>query len=207
MRVDPQPWCGNGVVDGQQGEECDDGLNDGSYGGCNSDCSLGPRCGDGRVQGPEQCDDGNRMAGDGCSADCLVEDIWCYPPATCTRVEICGDGRLGSGEECDDGNVISRDGCSEACRVEAGWICPAPGARCVRSDGSHCGDGVRQGDESCDDGMNDGSYGGCNPDCTLAPRCGDGLLQLAFEDCDDGNLLDFDGCDSRCHPDQPPLAD
>src|SRR5690606_39154526 len=38
-----------------------------------------------------------------------------------------------------------------------------------------CGDGVVEGDEVCDDGVNDGSYGGCSPDCTaLAPHCGDG---------------------------------
>jgi large repetitive protein len=30
----------------------------------------GARCGDGVVQAPEQCDDGNSVAGDGCEADC-----------------------------------------------------------------------------------------------------------------------------------------
>ncbi|MEZ4435306.1 MAG: hypothetical protein R3F65_23105 [bacterium] len=38
-------------------------------------------CGDGEVEGVEQCDDGNRVAGDGCAPDCTVE------PDT-----ICGDG-------------------------------------------------------------------------------------------------------------------
>lgn len=31
-----------------------------------------PRCGDGVVQAPEQCDDGNAVAGDGCEADCTL---------------------------------------------------------------------------------------------------------------------------------------
>src|SRR5262249_20275032 len=32
-----------------------------------------PVCGDGRVEDPEQCDDGNTTAGDGCDASCMVE--------------------------------------------------------------------------------------------------------------------------------------
>jgi cysteine-rich repeat protein len=32
-----------------------------------------PACGDGRVQGDEECDDGNRVGGDGCDADCNLE--------------------------------------------------------------------------------------------------------------------------------------
>jgi cysteine-rich repeat protein len=30
-------------------------------------------CGNGRLEGPEECDDGNRVAGDGCDADCRRE--------------------------------------------------------------------------------------------------------------------------------------
>lgn len=34
-------------------------------------------CGDGQwVEGVEGCDDGNREAGDGCSAECGVEEGW-----------------------------------------------------------------------------------------------------------------------------------
>jgi cysteine-rich repeat protein len=36
---------------------------------CRRDCTV-PRCGDGRHDGGEVCDDGNTRAGDGCSADC-----------------------------------------------------------------------------------------------------------------------------------------
>jgi cysteine-rich repeat protein len=57
------------------GEQCDVGsdLNDGDYGGCNPDCTLGPRCSDGIVQSYEECDDGNLRANDGCSASCTLE--------------------------------------------------------------------------------------------------------------------------------------
>ncbi|MBN2528811.1 MAG: DUF4215 domain-containing protein [Deltaproteobacteria bacterium] len=49
-----------------------------------------------------------------------------------------------------------------------------------------CGDGIVAGEETCDDGVNDGSYGSCMPDCTRGERCGDGVLQPEHEICDDG---------------------
>jgi cysteine-rich repeat protein len=77
-----------------------------------------PRCGDGRLDAGEECDDGNREDRDGCTNAC-----------TCAR---CGDGILhafdsatGAGsctpdpvEACDDGNTASNDGCSATCQRE-----------------------------------------------------------------------------------------
>lgn len=66
--------------------------------------------------------------------------------------------------------------------------------------GAECGDGVVEGNEICDDGLNDGSYGSCEIDCLdFGPRCGDGEVQ-ADETCDDGNLADGDGCNHDCFP-------
>jgi fibro-slime domain-containing protein len=63
---------------------------------------------------------------------------------------------------------------------------------------STCGDGVVASDEVCDDGKNDGSYGGCQPGCKArAPYCGDGKVD-ASEDCDDGNVDNNDGCTTTC---------
>ena len=59
---------------------------------------------------------------------------------------------------------------------------------------SVCGDGIVTPDEACDLGTagNTGDYGTCNPDCTLAPYCGDGNLQDPPEQCDDGvNLATY----------------
>lgn len=54
-----------------------------------------------------------------------------------------------------------------------------------------CGDGVIAGDELCDDGeMNGAGYGYCNADCTPGPRCGDGVAQPEWEQCDNGLNLD-----------------
>ncbi len=67
-----------------------------------------------------------------------------------------------------------------------------------------CGDGVVAGQEECDDGVNGGGYGGCLPDCTLGPRCGDRVTQRsAGEECDDGNRLDGDTCTSDCESKGP----
>jgi cysteine-rich repeat protein len=59
----------------QDKEECDDGPNPtGGYGQCSKGCVLGPHCGDGKVQPAyEECDDGNNVAGDGCSPACKNE--------------------------------------------------------------------------------------------------------------------------------------
>jgi fibro-slime domain-containing protein len=52
-----------------------------------------------------------------------------------------------------------------------------------------CDDGVLSFGEECDDGINDGGYGECNPGCVLGPFCGDGIQQPEFgEDCDVGPL-------------------
>jgi cysteine-rich repeat protein len=69
-----------------------------------------------------------------------------------------------------------------------------------------CGDGKLnpKGGEQCDLGAgNTGTYGGCNMDCTFAPRCGDGM-QTDEETCDDGNRKNGDGCDAACRK-EPPL--
>lgn len=67
-------FCGDGVIDAAFGEECDDGVNDDSYGGCSDSCGFGPFCGDGAVNGGgEECDDGNRVNGDGCNLSCKTE--------------------------------------------------------------------------------------------------------------------------------------
>lgn len=85
--------CGNGIKDA--GEECDDGVNDGSWGTCNQDCTRAGYCGDGEVNGPEECDppDANqsRLYGAGTCT------------AACKKGPYCGDGRIQSsfGEQCD----------------------------------------------------------------------------------------------------------
>src|SRR5258705_7936076 len=65
---------------------------------------VGQVCGNGTVEGTEQCDDGNTNSGDGCAYNCIIE--------------LCGNGTLDPGEECDDGNTNGFDGCSSGCTIE-----------------------------------------------------------------------------------------
>jgi len=47
------------------------------------------RCGNGVVEGGEQCDDGSRRGGDGCDVDCQArcwEPVWILRPTQCSTV-------------------------------------------------------------------------------------------------------------------------
>jgi cysteine-rich repeat protein len=63
-------------------------------------------CGNKNLEIGEQCDDGNRINGDGCDSLC--------------RVEFCGDRIIQKslGEQCDDGNNKNGDGCDFKCKIE-----------------------------------------------------------------------------------------
>jgi cysteine-rich repeat protein len=96
---------------------------------------------------------------------------------------FCGDGNVDPGEQCDDANQVDTDACRAGCVAAT------------------CGDGVVwQGMEVCDDGVNDGSYGGCNGGCaSLGPYCGDASVQ-AQELCDPGVALPWQNvaCGGAC---------
>lgn len=137
---------------------------------CEGRCIQGQcvslECGDGELQSPEQCDDGNDVETDAC----LI---------TCLRAR-CGDGFVHDGEEeCDDGNLDDGDDCTTSCtlpRCGDGKLwkghefcddandddtdgCPSNCQEPV------CGDGyVVRGVESCDD-SNDRPADGCSSDC------------------------------------------
>lgn len=57
---------------------------------------LGPMpvCGDGKIEGSEACDDGNRSAGDGCSRNCAVETgyVCAASPSRCSPAPSPGSG-------------------------------------------------------------------------------------------------------------------
>lgn len=98
---------------------------------CNTNGAL---CGNGVVDGDEECDDGNDVATDSCTNECTTN--------------VCGDGYLYDGsEECDEGTG-NGGGCSSA----YGSTCTACSTSCryTVSSGDFCGDGVVNGDEYCD---------------------------------------------------------
>jgi cysteine-rich repeat protein len=142
-------------------------------------------CGDGTLtigvggaQG-EECDDGNAVSGDGCSATCQREA--CGDTIDGSACPTCGNGIVDANEQCDDGNTASGDGCSATCTVEA-----------------YCGNGVLDAGEECDDGNTSG-MDGCSVTCHVEHLCccGDGHLDQG-EQCDDGNSVSGDGCSEAC---------
>lgn len=50
--------CGDGVVSPNNGEECDPGCEGVETATCTAACKLKPVCGNFKVEGPEECDDG-----------------------------------------------------------------------------------------------------------------------------------------------------
>lgn len=166
-------------------------------------------CGDRTRAGAEECDDGNQVSGDGCSAACRLEpgfqcETSSTAPAGCRP--LCGDGLIVATESCDDGNLASGDGCTESCRVESGFGCEDQPSDCRPI----CGDGEIRGSEGCDDGAtSDGD--GCSATCrqelgflcvgsgmnSCESICGDGLI-VGMEACDDEDLEAGDGCDGAC---------
>jgi cysteine-rich repeat protein len=119
---------------------------------------------------PEQCDNGSGNV----------------PPATayglgsngkplcttnCTLAPYCGDGMVEGSEACDDGpnNGTAASKCDTQCRIK-------------------CGNGIVDPGEQCDLGTanNTGAYGGCTPNCTIGPYCGDGIVQDPPELRDNG---------------------
>jgi len=132
------------VVSGCGGESSDlpsdlDAATDGSPDGDDT-----PVCGNTIKEGVEQCDDGNKVNGDGCENDCTFS---CKPPPdgdprkcddgnACNGVEVCSDKHV-----CTPGSPLA-DGA--ACGT--GKVCK--GGTCIDA---VCGDGLTTAPEECDD--------------------------------------------------------
>ena len=256
-----QPDCGNNITD--QGEECDLGNNNGnqcvpSYNGSCTYCSSGCKnktltrfCGDAHLDTEEECDDGNKINGDGCDSNCKIEKECCddedchddlYSHKYCYNIDVwinftdyfCKDGKClfnitkifvqDCGNEsysvpycynnnvyqnhstpgCENGGCILRtdpektqDCGTDSCSSWTDYVCEGKNRTRTRTcydkgcEQANCFSTPRQEKQAevCAHDCVDG-------ECTL-PRCGDSHLDLG-EECDDGNLINGDGCDEFC---------
>jgi len=158
------------------------------------------KCGNGKQDPGEECDDGNNARGDGCDPYCRLE---------------CGNGVKDAGEECGDPGTR---GCPPTMECDS-YKCkcipkpPEPGT-------GRCCDGMLTPPEECEHGAGTMSIPPCLPffdaatwsriecprqTCKCSNRqdppqpfsayCGDGYIQMGLnEECDDGNKISGDGC-------------
>lgn len=161
---------------------------------CPEDCSI---CGDGIVSGKEDCEEpkvnGKTVDSPTCDDDC-------------SNVE-CKDGHFNTVAECDDKGMDSAD-CDDDCshneckdeHLNSITECDDKGVDSKKCDSDcsnvSCGDGYHNKVAECDDNPNDSLM--CDSDCTPV-ACGDGHVNTAAgEQCDDGNIIKFDGCSDTC---------
>src|SRR5579871_465453 len=114
---------------------------------------------------------------------------------------LCGNGVVDPGEQCDNGaaNDVHGSGCEPDCT----FTCVIGGVeKC--SDGDPCNGVETCGmDHKCHSGtpLMNGAPCGTNKSCKNGVcgdiTCGDGIVD-GSEECDDGNLVEGDGCDNDC---------
>ncbi|XXF74962.1 lamin tail domain-containing protein [Myxococcaceae bacterium GXIMD 01537] len=193
------PICGNGVL--ENGERCDDG-NRIPGDGCELNCTVTPDvtkpvCGNKVVEQGEQCDDGNTEQGDGCQNDCTFTPDAGTNPGDDGGTNPGDDGGTNPGNDggtdpgTDGGTNPGNDGGTDP-GTDGGTNPGNDGGTDPGTDG-----GTNPGN---DGGTDPGTDGGTNPGNdggTTGPVCGNNVVE-GTEQCDDGNQVSGDGCESNC---------
>jgi cysteine-rich repeat protein len=200
--------CGDTVV--AAGEECDDGnLIEGD--GCDATCRFSCLSSD----VTRNCTPADECAGQGtcndvthiCAAGTpLPDDTACavgpnnFCRAGVCTAPMCGNAMIERGEDCEGG---------EGCKADCKFLCVNdPATECAGTETpAACQKFACTPTHTCEI-VTDPALSGssCNPDipadvCVAGvcgpPGCGDATLGIG-EDCDDGDQINLDGCDSAC---------
>ncbi|CAD8133190.1 unnamed protein product [Paramecium pentaurelia] len=214
--------CGDNIKAGK--EQCDDG-NDIPYDGCYQckyqceqlceicqqgrcvNCQIGYKlsiqnsncvndCGDGLIKDIEQCDDANSIVRDGCT-NCLIDPgyncltlnnkSYCYTcKSNCIQCEYI-NGQINC-INCQKGYFLTSNECvkcSDQCEE-----CKDSPNNCTKCKFENC--------KKCDNKQ--GFYSDFNLKKCIT-KCGD-LIVADKEQCDDGNKINNDGCNSQCEIEQ-----
>jgi cysteine-rich repeat protein len=108
---------------------------------CNAGACTSGTCGNGTLEAPEQCDDGNTVGKDGCEANCTPScsvNADCNDGDSCNGTETCA--AVAQGKRCTAGTPLSQGTVCAAGKICAGGSCRP----------SFCGDSVISGSEECD---------------------------------------------------------
>ena len=214
--------CGNGVVDANEGEECDDG-NANNADGCSNACVVDAAALCAGALPAQAVNIGDTSVSSvGIDGPCFgpdgPESIFTFtPPANGTLTTLMhslGEMVIYVRTDCD--NQATELSCADAegpngtefletfvqggvplfIFVDGHFGEFSPFALEVSFE--QCGNNVVAGNEACDDG-NNVDLDGCNATCTSNEVCGNGFLDVTRgEACDDGNNVSGDGCESNC---------
>ncbi len=173
--------CGNDVLDSGEacdgvalnGEDCTSVPGDFTGGqlACSPQCTfdtdgcISAGCGTGIIDTGETCDDGNTVAGDGCTANCQVEPGWACTGEPSQCVNLCGNGVLDADEECD-GALLGGATCATVSGHFTGGTLHCTDCLYDTQACTTCGNGQPETGEACDDG-NLVAGDGCSPTCTV----------------------------------------
>ena len=178
--VDCPTECGDGHLD--LGEECDDGNLD-NFDECRNDCTL-PYCGDLILDLNEQCE-----IIDQCPEKCTTESHKLYTEINCNECACdyskykCIIGKCGAVCDSNDDCQCEQDYCNGTTLYDY-------------PENSTCG---TSGSESCLCTTCTANIVYNSTECGYQePKCGDGIINQIWEECDDRNNVNGDGCDENC---------
>ena len=220
--------CGNGLCVASAMLVCDDNnvcttdscnpqsgcIHDFNNAPCNDAdiCTINEVCQGGECLSNEvlACDDQNPCTDDSCAPDsgCVhtPNNAACADASLCTTGDHCAGGECVTTGilTCDDAKLCTNDNCDPVlgCVYSANNLACDDGNVCTEDDqcvGGECAPGQAI---QCPDDANTCTVESCDPEsgCLHTPSpncCGNGITE-GGEECDDGNQISDDGCNTDC---------